>query len=94
MNTEPTSKLNNETEIDYTTDLRYFFSPNFTMTKRQLGVILLLAGVVGFLGILVLDLVGGGREGGIGPAQQFALLIMAGVALVGLSLIPLGDKPA
>jgi hypothetical protein len=74
--------------------IREILSPNFTFTKRQLGIGLLTIGVLGFLAILGLDLVGGGRQGGIGPAQMAALVVMAFVALLGLTLIPLGDEPA
>jgi hypothetical protein len=83
-----------ENEEQFTHRWRDLLSPNFTFTKRQLGQILLLAGVVGFVGILAIDLVGGGREGGIGPAQQAALALAALTALIGATLIPLGDRPA
>jgi hypothetical protein len=67
---------------------------DFTLTKRHLGLLLLLAGVVGFAAIFAIDIVDAGREGGIGPAQQIALGLMLALALVGLTLIPLGDTPA
>lgn len=70
------------------------FRDDFTLTKRHLGILLLLAGVVGFLGILAVDLLDIGREGGIGPTQQIALGLCVLVALVGLSLLPLGNDPA
>jgi hypothetical protein len=65
-----------------------------SLTKRQLGLLLLLGGLTGFLGVLSVDLLDVGREGGIGPAQQIALALMAGLALVGVSLIPLKDTLA
>ncbi len=86
--------MDNQTEETVTHNIREILSSDFTFTKRQLGIILLTIGGLSFLGILGLDLVGGGREGGIGPAQLAALVVMAFVALIGLSLIPLGDKPA
>ncbi len=64
------------------------------ITKRQLGLLLLVGGLVGFCAILAVDIVDVGREGGIGPAQTVALIAMALAALVGLSLLPLGDAPA
>ncbi|MCY4147431.1 MAG: hypothetical protein OXE95_03615 [Chloroflexi bacterium] len=64
------------------------------ITKRQLGMILLVGGIVGFCGILAVDIVDVGREGDIGPAQTVALFAMALAALVGLTLLPLGDAPA
>ncbi len=64
------------------------------MTKRQLGIGLVLIGGISFLGILSIDIVDVGREGGIGPAQALALAFALLTALIGLSLIPLGDAPA
>lgn len=64
------------------------------ITKRQFGFGLATAGIFGFLGILAIDLVDIGREGGIGPAQSLALVLMVALTLVGLTLIPLGDTPA
>jgi hypothetical protein len=64
------------------------------LTKRQLGLLLVALGSLGFLGILAIDLLDIGREGGIGPAQQIALGLMLAAALVGLSLLPLKDRPA
>lgn len=67
---------------------------HFTLTKRHLGLLLFIGGVLGFIGILAIDLLDAGREGGIGPAQQIALGLMATAALIGLTLIPLGNHPA
>lgn len=67
---------------------------DFTLTKNHLGLLLLFVGVVGFLGILAIDLLDVGREGGIGPAQQIALGLMIALIVAGLTLIPLGNDPA
>jgi Mg/Co/Ni transporter MgtE len=64
------------------------------VTKRQLGILLLLGGVFGFIAVLSIDILDVGREGGIGLVQGFALLACVAVAIVGATLIPLGDKPA
>ena len=69
-------------------------SEDFTITKRQLGILLLIIGIIGAVGILAIDVLNAGQQGGIGPAQAFALGIMAVVAIIGLTLIPLGDMPA
>jgi len=66
----------------------------FTVTKRQLGIFLALFGAVSFLAILAIDIVDIGRQGGIGPAQSLALLLMLATVVIGLTLIPLGDAPA
>ena len=64
------------------------------ITKRQLGIALAVIGVLGFLAILAIDVLDVGRQGGIGPAQSLALLVAAVTAIIGLTLIPLGDAPA
>ncbi len=68
--------------------------PDYALTKRHLGLLLVVIGVAGFVGILGIDVLDVGREGGIGPAQQLALAGCAALALLGLTLIPLGDTPA
>lgn len=70
------------------------FNTHFTLTKRHLGLILLIGGGLGFAAILGIDILDAGREGGIGPAQQIALGLCAAAALLGLTLLPLGDMPA
>lgn len=69
-------------------------SNDFTLSKRLLGILLLLIGVGGFAAILMIDILDVGREGGIGPSQRIALGVTAALALLGLSLIPLGSDPA
>lgn len=64
------------------------------VSKRQLGMFLALAGLVGFVVILLIDVVDAGRQGGIGPAQRLALALMAATAILGLTLISRGDAPA
>jgi hypothetical protein len=71
-----------------------FLHLEFSFTKRQIGMLLLLVGGSGFLVLLLLDVVGMGREGGYGPAQRAGLGVFAAAALLGLTLIPLGDVPA
>ncbi len=64
------------------------------VSKRQLGMFLALVGIAGFVVILLIDVVDAGRQGGIGPAQRFALALMAATAILGLTLISGGDAPA
>lgn len=64
------------------------------VTKRQLGLAFILLGVLAIVGSFAVDLVGAGQFQGIGPAQQ-RILILSGLGiLVGLTLLPLGDRPA
>jgi len=64
------------------------------ITKRMVGIALLLLGVAIACGTVAVDLIGAGKWGGLGPAQQLALIVGGVVALVGMSLIPLGNRPA
>ncbi len=64
------------------------------ITKRQLGWLFILLGAGAAVGLFVIDWLGAGQFQGIGPAQRRALLLAGGVVLLGLSLLPLGDRPA
>ena len=64
------------------------------ITKRQLGLLMALGGIIGFGAILAIDIVDAGRPGGIGPAQTMALALAAACAIIGLTLVPFGDAPA
>ncbi len=63
------------------------------ITKRMLGALLIALGALAFIGIILLDALRG-TLGDFGPAQLLALVGSLGVCLVGLSLLPLGDRPA
>ncbi|MAS34602.1 MAG: hypothetical protein CL610_11380 [Anaerolineaceae bacterium] len=65
-----------------------------SLTKRQLGLLMIIVGTLGFLAIIGIDLIDVGREGGIGPAQRIALGLMMATALLGLTLLPLKNTPA
>ena len=64
------------------------------VTKRMVGLALMALGVLMVIGTVAVDWIGVGQGGGVGPAQRMALWAGLGVCLVGLSLIPLGDRPA
>lgn len=66
----------------------------FTFTKRQIGWLLVIGDVAGFLGLLALNLLRHKPVSEIGPAQQLVFGLFAVGFLIGLSLIPLGDAPA
>jgi hypothetical protein len=64
------------------------------MTKRQLGFVFIAVGVLAIAGMFLMDLVGAGQFQGIGPAQRLALIGASVVIFVGITLLPLGDRPA
>lgn len=64
------------------------------VTKRQLGAMFILLGVGAAAAMFAMDLLGAGQFQGIGPAQRRALLVAALAVVVGLTLLPLGDRPA
>jgi hypothetical protein len=64
------------------------------VTKRQLGVLLILLGAGAIVGLLGVDVVGAGQFQGIGPVQRVALALAGMLIAVGISLLPLGDRPA
>ena len=64
------------------------------ITKRQLGIGFILISLVAVAGSFAFDFLGGGQFQGIGPAQRLGLLVAGVVFLIGLSLLPLGDRPA
>lgn len=64
------------------------------ITKRQLGLGFMALGVVAFLATLLFDWIGGGNFSGIGPLQRLALIGAVLAFLLGLTLLPFGDRPA
>lgn len=64
------------------------------ITKRQLGIGLILLALAALAGITVLEWLGAGSFEGIGPLQRLAYLASGLTLLIGLSLLPLGDRPA
>ena len=64
------------------------------LTKRQLGLLILLAGI-GLAAVTVAaNLFGLGHFNGFGPAKQLALVGAGAMVAFGLSLLPQGDRPA
>ena len=64
------------------------------ITKKMLGIGFILIGLLAIVGSFVVDWLGAGQFQGVGPAQKVALLGAGLVILVGLTLLPLGDRPA
>ena len=65
---------------------------DWIITKRQLGIAFAAGGALAFIAILAVDILRG--HGAIGTAQKFALVACVGLLIMGLTLIPLGDRPA
>ena len=64
------------------------------ITKRQMGIVLLAAGLTAIIATLAVDWIGAGEFSGVGPVQKLALAGSGLVVALGISLIPLGDRPA
>jgi hypothetical protein len=64
------------------------------ITKRMLGIGFIVIGFLGMAAMFVRDLTGSADFGGIGPAQRLAILGGGLVILIGLSLLPFGNRPA
>ncbi len=64
------------------------------MTKRQLGLVFVLMGIAAIIALFAADIVGASNFGGVGPLHRLAMAGAILSILVGLSLLPLGDRPA
>jgi hypothetical protein len=71
-----------------------FLRNDFTFTKRQLGWLMIIGGVLVFVGIMALNVIRQKPVAEIGPAQQLVFALCALIALIGATLIPLGDSSA
>jgi hypothetical protein len=73
--------------------LRDFLSEDFTFTKRHLGVVLLVVGGMIVVAVTVVE-VFISTSAGIGTMQRLGFLVGGASAAVGLTLLPLGNRPA
>ncbi len=64
------------------------------ITKRQLGIALFCGGIFVLVAVWLNDLIGTSDYAGVGALQRNVMLAAAGVAVVGLTLLPMGDRPA
>ncbi|MBN1813454.1 MAG: hypothetical protein JXA14_16575 [Anaerolineae bacterium] len=64
------------------------------VTKRQLGIIVIVVTLLGVAGIIGVDVVGAGEWSGFGPLQQMGVGIGVVGVIVGVVLILLGNRPA
>lgn len=73
--------------------LRALLRDDFTITKRHLGRALLALSAIIVLRIIIGELLNPALRG-IGPMQIMSMVIAALCLLVGLTLLPLGNRPA
>ena len=64
------------------------------VTKRQLGIAVILLAILMAAGLFGADLIGAGRWGGFGPLQRIGAGLALTAIVVGLLLVRLGDRPA
>ncbi len=64
------------------------------ITKRQLGMALFCGGILALVALWVNDLVGTSDFAGVGALQRNLMLGAVVMAIIGLTLLPLGDRPA
>lgn len=64
------------------------------VTKRQLGLLVIVVSLVGIAGIIAVDIFGAGRWDGFGPLQRMGVGLALSAVMVGFILVRLGDRPA
>jgi len=64
------------------------------ITKRQLGVIVIVLTLIGVAGIIGVDFVGAGEWSGFGPLQQMGVGVGIVGIIAGVILILRGNHPA
>lgn len=64
------------------------------VTKRQLGILIIMLGLLAILGIVAVDFIGAGRWSGFGPLQRVGIGLSLAAIAVGSILVRLGDRPA
>jgi hypothetical protein len=64
------------------------------VTKRQLGILVVMAGLLILFGAIGVDLVGAGRWSGFGPLQRIGIGAGLVSLFAGSVLIRLGNRPA
>jgi hypothetical protein len=72
---------------------RKLIDDEFTLTKRHLGVLLVLAGIAALVMVFGVEIVRSGPSR-FGTLQKIGVLLSAASVVVGLTLWPLGDRPA
>lgn len=72
--------------------LKQWFGPDKTLTKRELGALMIAAGIALAGGMLLVELAGGKQ--GVGMIQWLGVAGGAASVVLGLTLLPLGDQAA
>jgi hypothetical protein len=68
-----------------------YWSLDFTLSKRHLGLLILLAGLLLAGAALAAEI----REpGGFGTVQKMAAFLGVGAVVIGSTLLPFGSRPA
>jgi hypothetical protein len=70
-----------------------FLGADFTVTKRQLGIVLVAAGIAIVVGTLAVEWINS-EPARFGTMQKMALLLGTLGAAIGVTLLPLGTRPA
>lgn len=69
-----------------------WIAEDFTLSKRLVGILGIIAGMGVVIGSLGYDALRGSSD--LGTTQQLIILVGIGAIIVGLTLLPLGDEPA
>jgi len=64
------------------------------VTKRQLGIIVILVSLLVVLGVVAVDFIGAGKWSGFGPLQRAGIGLSLAAIAVGCILVRLDDRPA
>ena len=64
------------------------------VTKRQLGILVIVLGLLAIQGIVAVDFIGAGKWSGFGPLQRVGIGLSLTAIAVGSILVRLGDRPA
>ena len=71
------------------------FDLEFTLTKRQLGLLAIAGGILAIILVFVYDNLGASDPNAeFGPSQKMGLVLAIWMTFIGITLLPLGNRPA